>query len=65
MGSDKDKSITDQIVTKPLASGTEDYIDWDDPKYRSTPGQQVLSSCTGALITSLLGKYLDYYFIPQ
>ncbi|XP_044740486.1 solute carrier family 25 member 40-like [Chrysoperla carnea] len=34
-------------------------IDFDDPKYRATPMQQVLSSCTGALLTSFLVTPLD------
>lgn len=38
-------------------------IDFDDPKYRATPMQQVLSSCTGALITSFLGKFF-IFMIP-
>lgn len=31
------------------------HIDYDDPKYRITPFQQAAASCTGALLTSLLG----------
>lgn len=33
-------------------------IDYDDPKYRITPFQQAAASCTGALLTSLLGSPL-------
>lgn len=32
-------------------------IDYDDPKYRITPFQQAAASCTGALLTSLLGSF--------
>ncbi len=32
-----------------------------EKKYRITPVQQMLSSCTGALLTSLLGNY-DFIF---
>ncbi|XP_066138225.1 solute carrier family 25 protein Shawn-like isoform X1 [Euwallacea fornicatus] len=34
-------------------------IDYDDPKYRITPGQQAAASCTGALLTSLIMTPLD------
>ena len=31
-------------------------FDVDDPRYRITPSQQMLSSCAGALFTSFFGK---------
>lgn len=31
-------------------------VDIDDPKFRTTPMQQVVAACTGAIITSLFGK---------
>lgn len=31
-------------------------IDYDDPKYQITPLQQAAASCTGAVVTSLIGK---------
>ncbi|CAG9765147.1 unnamed protein product [Ceutorhynchus assimilis] len=34
-------------------------IDYDDPKYRITPTQQALASCSGALLTSLIMTPLD------
>lgn len=37
----------------------DDVIDIDDPKYRTTPLQQVLASCTGAVVTSLFVTPLD------
>jgi hypothetical protein len=45
-------------------------IDLDDPRYRIKPVQQMIASCTGALITSFFGNvscskrfalvYIDY-----
>ena len=32
-------------------------FDVDDPRYRITPTQQMLSSCFGALTTSVMGEY--------
>lgn len=32
-------------------------IDYDDPQFRITPVQQAAASCTGALLTSLLGTF--------
>jgi len=40
-------------------------FDVDDPRYRITPTQQMLSSCFGAVTTSVMGKYLlcNYSYI--
>lgn len=42
-------------------NGREYIIDMDDRKFRIKPFQQMLSSCTGALLTSLLSKFLIQY----
>ena len=39
--------MTDEIVE----------IDLDDPRFRIKPYQQMVASCTGALVTSVFGKY--------
>lgn len=39
--------------------GDKRKIDYDDPRYRTTPFQQMASSCTGALITSVFVTPLD------
>lgn len=31
----------------------------DDPDFRITPYQQMAAACTGALLTSLIGKLLN------
>lgn len=31
-------------------------IDLDDPRFRIKPYQQMIASCTGALITSMIGN---------
>lgn len=33
-------------------------LDMDDIRFRIKPHQQILSSCTGALLTSVMSKYL-------
>lgn len=49
------------------AKDTTLEIEHDDPKFRTTPLQQAAASCTGAIITSLMGKfvqiqiYMDYF----
>lgn len=39
-------------------------FDVDDPRYRITPSQQMLSSCGGALVTSVLGRFGLLYLPP-
>lgn len=34
--------------------------DLDDPKYRIKPYQQLIASCSGALITSVFGKDIPF-----
>lgn len=41
--------------------GEKRKIDYDDPKYRTTPFQQMASSCTGAIITSVFGSFAMFY----
>lgn len=38
-------------------------IDLDDPKFRIRPYQQIIASCTGALLTSLIGKFVYLIFL--
>lgn len=35
-------------------------IDLDDPRFRIRPYQQMIASCTGALITSIFGKTFQF-----
>ena len=44
--------MTDEIIE----------IDLDDPRFRIKPYQQMLASCTGALVTSIFGKCLFHSF---
>lgn len=37
---------------------TSPEIDFDDPRFRIKPYQQILASCTGALITSIFGNVM-------
>lgn len=42
--------------------GTDDKmerVNLDDPNYRIRPYQQMIASCTGALITSVFGKIYE------
>lgn len=43
-----------------LSEETTATIDFDDPKYRIKPYQQMIASCTGALVTSVFGNYFIY-----
>lgn len=50
--------LVNKSYSKPKMTDKEEEIkdiDYDDPQYRITPFQQAAASCTGALITSLLG----------
>lgn len=38
--------------------GEAEQINYDDPKYRITLSQQAAASCTGAVITSLIGNHI-------
>ncbi|XP_074106499.1 solute carrier family 25 protein Shawn [Cotesia typhae] len=42
-----------------LSEETTATIDFDDPKYRIKPYQQMIASCTGALVTSVFVTPLD------
>ncbi|CAD6227306.1 GSCOCG00006095001-RA-CDS [Cotesia congregata] len=42
-----------------LSKETTATIDFDDPKYRIKPYQQMIASCTGALVTSVFVTPLD------
>lgn len=35
----------------------------EDPRFRITPTQQMAAACSGALITSLIGKYSNYCWL--
>lgn len=37
-------------------------FDMDDKRFRIKPHQQIMSSCTGALITSLMSKAKNNFF---
>lgn len=37
--------------------GHEHLVDMDDKRFRIRPYQQILSSCTGALFTSVMSKF--------
>lgn len=42
-------------------TGLTMQYDMDDPRFRIRPYQQVVSSCTGALITSLTSRHNFFY----
>lgn len=43
-------------------NGIEYHVDMDDKRFRIKPYQQMLSSCSGALLTSLLSKWLLQFY---
>lgn len=45
------------LMTQRNRHGQEFTIDMDDKRFRIKPHQQIMSSCTGALITSLFSKF--------
>lgn len=45
------------FVTQRNRNGDEFVVDMDDKRFRIRPHQQIMSSCTGALLTSLFSKF--------
>lgn len=50
------------IYTFKDENGIEYHADMDDKRFRIKPYQQMLSSCSGALLTSLLSEWLSPIF---
>lgn len=49
--------IENMLFTFKDPAGREYAVDMDDKRFRIKPYQQMLSSCSGALLTSLLSEY--------
>lgn len=44
------------MITQKNHLGQDIVLDMDDKRFRVRPYQQILSSCTGAILTSLFSK---------